>query len=180
MAMGSPASVDLYSLVSHSEWVPAHLTLAQMVDKLNRTPASYVAVQNADRIVGVVSRETIGLLFGGRYGFSLFADEPVISKLEPDFLAFRRSTPILEVLNSALNRGDTAFKSDIVLLDDDDRYLGMIPIYRLAQLQSRLLLQHVGDLQKEKERYRDLVENANDIIFTTVSLLLFDVVFHAE
>jgi diguanylate cyclase (GGDEF)-like protein/PAS domain S-box-containing protein len=71
------------------------------------------------------------------------------------------------VLSAALNREGAAFQVDVVLLDDADNYVGMIPVYRLAQLQSRLLVEHIDELQRQKERYRDLSENANDIIFTT-------------
>jgi PAS domain-containing protein len=163
----SAGGTDLYSLVTHAEWVSADLTLGEMVERLKRTSVNYVAVQDGERVIGIVSRESIGLLFGGRYGFSLFAGKPVSTKLEPNFLAFRRSTPLLEVLNASLNREDRAFKADIVLLDDNDAYLGMIPVPSLARLQSRLLEEHLDELKREKERYRDLVENANDIIFTT-------------
>src|SRR6516225_9907974 len=97
-------ATDLKDLVTHNEWVPADLSMEDMVKQFNQTKVSYVAVQENERVVGVVSRESIGLLFGGRYGFSLFASEPVTSRMEPHFLAFRRSTPILEVLNSSLNR----------------------------------------------------------------------------
>jgi Amt family ammonium transporter len=163
----SVRNTDLYSLVAHAEWVPSDLTLGELVERLNRTTVNYVAVQDLGRVVGIVSRETIGLLFGGRYGFSLYAAEPVTRKLEPDFLAFRRSTPLLEALNASLNREDRSFKTDVVLLDDNGAFLGMIPVHSLARLQSQLLQDHLAELQREKERYRDLVENANDIIFTT-------------
>jgi len=147
-------STDLYDLVAHKEWVPADLTLGEMVKRLIRTPATYVAVQDAGRVVGVVSRESIGLLFGGRYGFSLFAAEPVTTRLEPDFLAFRRSTPVLEVLNASLNREDRSFKVDVVLLDDNGAYLGMIPVHRLARLQSRLLQEHLEEWGARKSDIR--------------------------
>jgi diguanylate cyclase (GGDEF)-like protein/PAS domain S-box-containing protein len=160
-------TTDLIELVTHNEWVPAELTLEKLVQQLNQTTVSYVAVVDDAQVVGVISRESIGLLFGNRYGFSLFAAEPVTSRMEPNYLAVRRSCPVLDVLNAALNREDPDFKTDVVLLDDSGKYLGMIPVHLLARLQSRILQDHLKELQIEKERYVDLVENANDIIFTT-------------
>src|SRR5262245_37902270 len=73
------ANTDLTSLISHREWVSADLSLGDFVKRLNQTSVSYVAVQDESRVVGVVSRETIGLLFGGPFGFALFATDPVTS-----------------------------------------------------------------------------------------------------
>src|SRR5262245_31792988 len=146
--------MDLAGLIAHREWVPADLSLADLVKRFKETPVSYLAVQDGRRVVGVVSREAIGLLFGGPYGFALFAADPVTSQMQPDFLAFPRSTSLLEVLGAALNREGPAFNTDVVLLDDSGVYLGMIPVHMLARLQSRLLEEHVRELEREKVQLR--------------------------
>jgi len=159
-------AIDLVNLVEHRESVAANSTIGDFVQRLGSTNVSYVAVCEDDAVIGVISRESIGVILSGRYGFALFADKPVRTQMEPDFLAFRRSTPLLDLLAAALNREGRLFQIDVVLLADDDRYLGMIPVRRLARLQSQLLEEHIAELERQKERYTDLVENANDIIFT--------------
>src|SRR5262245_24805195 len=100
----SAKATDLADLVAHSEWIPAHLSIGDALERLAGSTVSYLAVQDSTRVLGVVSRESIGLLVGARYGFSLYGKEPITSKLEPDFLAFRRFTPLFQVLNSTLSR----------------------------------------------------------------------------
>jgi diguanylate cyclase (GGDEF)-like protein/PAS domain S-box-containing protein len=157
-------NTDLFELIVHAESVPANLPLGELPERFAQSGLSYLPVRDGNRVVGVVSRESAPS--AGMPDAELRARKPVTSALEPEFLAVRRSTPVLEVVNIALTRAGHSFHVDVVLLDDHDNYLGMIPVHRLAQLQFDLLEEHVSELKQEKTRYRDLIENANDIIFT--------------
>ncbi len=141
---------DLKDLVAHCEWVPKSMPLGEVAARLNDT-SSYAAVLEHDRVVGVISREFIGRLFGVQYGFALHSRKEAETAMDRDCLIIRRSASLLELLNTALNREGSAFMNDVVLVDDSGAYIGMIPVFRLARLQSRLLhIQRERDLDSSR------------------------------
>src|SRR5689334_375762 len=91
---------SLQDLIAHSEWAPANTSLGEIVEQFRRGTAAFIAVCEQDRVIGVASRESIEALCAAD-ALSLFASQPVSSRMEPEFLAVRRAENILNVLTAA-------------------------------------------------------------------------------
>src|SRR5262245_54791973 len=90
-----PKTRNLQDLVAHTECIPSNLSLADAVERFRRSAAAYFAVCDRGQVPGLISRESIGLLYGGGNGFALFASQPASSRMEPEFLAVRQSENVL-------------------------------------------------------------------------------------
>ena len=66
-------------------------------------------------------------------------------------LVFFPSTPILNILDRSLARHGDEFHEDVVLVGDDHRLMGLIPVESLACLQTRLVREQLGELQRQHQ-----------------------------
>ena len=62
-------ATPLESLIAHTGAVAATTTLAEFVQTRFADEVHYVAVERDGEVIGVVSREAVGVLLGGRYGY---------------------------------------------------------------------------------------------------------------
>jgi hypothetical protein len=130
---------DLRSLVKHQERAQASATLGQVYQQFQTHPHDYCAVLDGSNVVGLCSRGHLGFLMGHRYGFAIYSKEPVRQHMVAEALMLRLGTPIRQTLETALIRQGKAFNEDVILLGQEDEYLGVIPVPWLVQLQSALV-----------------------------------------
>jgi serine phosphatase RsbU (regulator of sigma subunit) len=112
----------------------------------------FIAVLNGSRLVGLCSRHQISELVGGRYGFSLWARKPIGQHLSPNEIRVFVTTPIADVLKKVFARGNDAFYDDILLVDENGAFLGLITTQTLFKVQNALLRTNIRDLiERERE-----------------------------
>ena len=158
---------DLRELVEHDTSVPPDLAVSAVYGIFQKVPHEFLAVIDAGRVLGVVSRGHVGFLLGARFGFAVFGRQSIGQHLLPQCLQIVRETPVLEVFESALSRPGDHFYEDVVLLDEAKNFLGMIPIQTLVRLQTELITEQVrlaGIQQLElQEKNRQLFRNVNEL-----------------
>ncbi|MDF3057673.1 MAG: hybrid sensor histidine kinase/response regulator [Rariglobus sp.] len=142
----------LDSLVHHREVVESHLPLEDVQRIFRDRNVEFIAVQRTGRVLGLCSRGQIGFLMGSRFGFALNSAMPVESALTPRPLIIPHDLPVREVLARALSRHGGEFHEDVVLVDREQRLLGLIRVETLAQLQSTLVAQQVDELSQQHAR----------------------------
>ena len=147
-------SVPLSSLVHHRGVAEASLALEHLDKYLRTEGIAYAALTDEERVIGIASRERLGSILGSRYGFSLFSRCPATDAAVGQPLIFAESTPIRQVLDASLGRDSEAFHEDVALVDAAGRLIGLIPIERLAQLQSRLVREQLVQLEQSREELR--------------------------
>jgi signal transduction histidine kinase len=76
---------------------------------------------------------------GHRYGFAIYSSHPIRDHLVERPLLVQRGTPVREVLEKALSRQGKDFNDDVVLVGQNQEYVGIIPVPTLVQLQSALV-----------------------------------------
>ena len=128
----------LADLVHHRDQVEAHALLDDVQRLFQNHPGDYRAIMEGGRVVGLCSRAGVGFLLGSRYGFALYGNSVVISARSPRPLIFRSDTPLTRVLDEALSRTGSDFFEDIVLVDEHDALVGLVPVPSLAKLQLQL------------------------------------------
>ena len=148
------ASIDLLSLVHHCEAVEVGTQLEDVQHKFRNSPVEYLAVVKAGKVVGLCSRGQVGFVMGSRFGFAIYSKDGIETAMVAQPLMVARGTPVRQVLGSALVRKGDNFKEDIVLVDGEQRLLGLIKIEDLAQLQSQLVSEQLEELKRHHETLR--------------------------
>jgi serine phosphatase RsbU (regulator of sigma subunit) len=110
------------------------------------------------------------MLLGSRYGFPLFSRKPVRDHLLPDALRVSAQSPIASVLERVASRSEETFYDDVLLVDEQGSFLGMIFTRTLVQLQHRFLRENIGRLE-EKQRE---INAKNSLMFATAYYLVAD------
>jgi two-component system NtrC family sensor kinase len=174
--------IRLEELLLHVQAVQRSTPLEEVQRLMLQTENGYFAVIDGDRPVGLGSRARIGILMGARFGFALYSQMPVTEVLLPDPLVYCVDDSVETLLQQALARAGEAFHEDVILVDGDGRYLGLVPTWRLARLQSQLLaaqvrqgceqqaalqqtnlemFRKVAELHQSEARYRTLFNNSS-------------------
>jgi two-component system NtrC family sensor kinase len=146
--------ISLESLVHHREFVEASVALEVTYGFFRSRKVEYMAVVDDGRVIGLCSRGQIGFVMGSRFGFALYSHSPVSSALVANPLIVRTDAPIREVLDRALARHGDSFHEDVVLVDPEQRLVGLVQAESLAQLQSRLVAEQLDALRKQHETLR--------------------------
>jgi serine phosphatase RsbU (regulator of sigma subunit) len=147
-----PASenvVNLRSLVSHSTLLAADTPLETAQKFFSSQTMDFVAVLEGGRPLGLCARRQVGMVLGSRYGFSLFARNPVRNYLLTESLVISVADSIHDVLSRVAARHDEYFYDDIILVDEAGLYLGCIFVRNLVRLQHGLLLENLQQLEKK-------------------------------
>ena len=144
--------VDLRTLVSHRTAVQANDTVESVFAAFAKDNVEFIAILDAGRLAGLCSRHQVSELLGGRYGFSLWARKPIGGHLSPNEIRVLVTTRIGDVLKKVFARGEEAFYDDILLVDEDESFLGFITTKTLFKVQNALLRTNIRDLiEKERE-----------------------------
>jgi serine phosphatase RsbU (regulator of sigma subunit)/CBS domain-containing protein len=144
--------VDLRTLVSHRIAVKANDTVESVFATFAKGNVEFMAVLDGPALVGLCSRHQISELVGGRYGFSLWARKPIGQHLSPHEIRVLVTAPIGDVLKKVFARGEDAFYDDVLLVDENGSFLGLITTETLFKVQNALLRTNIRDLvEKERE-----------------------------
>jgi hypothetical protein len=144
-------SVDLRELIGHHSFVRAGDSVENVYRVFESSPANFIAVLEGERLLGMCSRQETAALLGGRYGFSLWARKPIAEHLCQRETRIEATAAIGDVLRTVFARPHENFYDDVLLIDEQSRFLGLITTETLFQVQNRLLLTNIRDLE-EKDR----------------------------
>ena len=145
-----PQAVDLRSLVGHTASVPAELTVEALQAEFAHTNADFLAVIDGNHLIGVCARRELVQALGSRFGFSLNARQSVRAHLMAAPLRVTVGTALTTIFQSAAKRIDREFYDDVLLVDELDRYIGMIPMRTLVRLQTEFLLGNIVSLEASR------------------------------
>ena len=143
--------IDLRTLIGHATAVWAEGKLEEVYQLFGKHNVAFIAVLENGRVLGMCSRWQIGMLLGSRYGFSLYSRKPIRDHLLPQALRVSVQSPIASVLEQVASRNDEAFYDDVLLVDEQGLFLGLVFTRTLVQLQHRFLRESIVSL-KEKQR----------------------------
>jgi serine phosphatase RsbU (regulator of sigma subunit) len=141
---------DLRDLISHSMFVNSSCTLEQVHDLFAKHNVDFMAVLDEHgALAGLCARREIGNHLGSRYGFSLFGRKPVQKFLLLDPIRVVAGTPLSKVLQTVFSRGDATFYDDVLLVDANGQYLGLISTQSLVRLENRFLMENIRRLEHQ-------------------------------
>jgi len=146
--------VDLRSLISHRVAVQIADTTESVFTLFAKSETEFMAVLDRERLVGICSRHRLSELLGGRYGFALWARKPIGMHLSPHETRVSVTTPIENVLRKVFARTDDEFYDDVLLVDEDESFLGLITTQTLFKVQNALLRTNISDLVDKEQEIR--------------------------
>ncbi len=141
---------DLLSLVCHKEYVQANDAVLAVYQKFQGHKHDFCAVLDGTRILGLCSKARLGFLLGHRYGFPVYGRQPVKNHLLEMAIRIRRGLPLREVLETVLSRTEREFDEDVLLVDANDEFLGVITVQTLVRVQSRLVAEKITMLETQQ------------------------------
>lgn len=147
----STEATSLESLIHHRFAVDCEMPLEALELVFREHQVDFLALMRAGRVTGVCARVRLGSLLGSRYGFALYGKSPAHLAQVEHPLVFDRATPVRKILDLSMARRGDEFHEDAVLVDDDLGLLGLIPADALARLQTRLVGEQLGELQRQHE-----------------------------
>jgi sigma-B regulation protein RsbU (phosphoserine phosphatase) len=143
-------NADLRSFVSHQLSLASDTPLEAVQKFFGSNDLEFVAVVDQGRVLGLCARRQIGIVLGSRYGFSLFSRNPVRDYLVPQALIIRTIDSVHQVLKRVSSRRDEFFYDDVLLEDEKGAFLGSIFVRNLVRLQHGLLLNNIGELERNR------------------------------
>jgi phosphoserine phosphatase RsbU/P len=149
-------------LIGHREAIAADCPLEQVHKEFQTHQREFMAVLEAGKIIGVCSRHEIGMRLGARYGFALFSRRPVRDYLSAAPVIVSADQPLGEILATVFSRSDESFYDDVVLLDTDGTFLGLIFVHTLVRLQTQFLRDNIVLLEAQKLEIREKNETMEE------------------
>jgi serine phosphatase RsbU (regulator of sigma subunit) len=144
-------STELLGMIAHRECVQAVDALENVHRRFAQHNFEFMAVLDGERLVGLCARRLVGMMLGARFGFALYANKPVSPQaLVSTTTSVFVGSPISEVLKIVFSRADETFFDDVVLLDEEGKFQGLIFARTLVRLQHQLLLKNVERLEKQQ------------------------------
>jgi signal transduction histidine kinase len=142
-------ATSLRSVVHHAGFVD-HLTSLEQVQRVfAEKQVDFLALVHDGIVTGICSRLRLGNLLGSRFGFALYSRSAAhVAQVEHP-IVFNETTPVRQVLDTALARHGDEFHEDVVLVDAAQRLIGLIPVDALARLQTRLVAEQVDELRRQ-------------------------------
>ncbi|MBN1674784.1 MAG: SpoIIE family protein phosphatase [Kiritimatiellae bacterium] len=142
---------DLRALIGHREAIQADDILDNAYRRFSQHTFEYMAVLDGTRMIGLVGRSQIGMLFGAESGRALFLKRRVREYMLAEFMAVTTASNVAAVLDAVFRRNPRFFYDDVALLADDGAFLGLIFVYTLVQLQNALLSENIRRLRQTNE-----------------------------
>lgn len=115
-----------------------------------------VAVVDASRPVGLLTRARLLFKLGRNFGYELFARKPVIRIADPAPLVVRGSTDVAEAVAEALARPGESVYDEVIVVDEDGAYLGLLSVRQLAHQQGYALARSVVEVEDALARAREI------------------------
>lgn len=142
--------VDLRTLISHDHSLPANMPLGEASRQFSHHPFEFVAVMDGSLLLGLCARIDIANLLGSQYGYSLFAQKPLREHLRQDPVCIRDDDDLVRVFERVFNREAARFFDDVLLIDANGAFLGLISTHTLVKLQNRIHQNNIRLLQQQQ------------------------------
>lgn len=143
------SDTDWADLIDHQTFMNGSTTMetAQSFFRENSHCRYSVVLDEAGHIISLCSEQKIGnTLSQWGLGYAVFARKPVCNHiLEHDFRIVQ-GTPVYKVLNAIMERKEDFF-DDVILIDPEGKFLGLIRVATLVHLQHEINRQQYEEIK---------------------------------
>ena len=160
--------INWVDLIDSKTKIPANYNLEQVQGVFRKNQElKFAVILEGERVVGLCSERRISRILSmrGGLGFAVYARNPVMRHADQNHLVVKTSDQVQDVLNMVMGR-ENRFFDDVVLTDEDDKFLGLISARSLMLLQHRishLQLEQLTSLTSELNSNNLELEKARDV-----------------
>lgn len=144
---------DLRDLIDHTSYVTSEQTVGEVFHLFAARSLEFMAVLEGDTLLGMCSKRDISVLLGTQYGYSLFAQKRIRDHLMEDPMYIPVDSDIHDVFSMVFSRCEQTFYDDVLVLDENGKFVGFIHALTLVKLQNRF---HVENIRRLEEQQREL------------------------
>jgi signal transduction histidine kinase len=133
------------------------MPVASLVDVFHARPElDSIALVSGSRPVGLVTRQALLLKLGRNFGYELFARRPASRVADTDPLIVEGGTALADAVERAFARPPGRAYDDLVVVDGEGRFVGLLSARQLAVEQGLALTRSVFEHESALERNREL------------------------
>lgn len=143
------SSTDSYisNICRPTETISKDMEVGDVWDKLQTHPdLPGFCVVEGGRAIGIVVKSNLALQLSGRFGYSLFQNQPISRLMDRDFIAVDYRMPINEVSGAAMARPQEKLY-DFIVVHKNGTYLGTVTI--------KNLLEKATEIEVSKAKYEN-------------------------
>ncbi|UFJ42845.1 EAL domain-containing protein [Brevibacillus humidisoli] len=100
-----------------------------------------IVVLEEDKPIGLVMRFQLYQVLGGQYGIALYYERPVAQMMNRNPLIVKSNENISEVARRAMARETYHLYDVVIIIDDEDRYLGVVSVQALLDKMTTIRLE---------------------------------------
>jgi signal transduction histidine kinase len=151
------AARPIAELVTSGDQASPELPVAALVEVFRARPeVDAVALVSAGRPVGLVTRQALLLRLGRNFGYELFARRPASRVADPAPLVVGGSLSLSAAVERAFARPPASAYDDLVVVDEEGLFLGLLSARRLAVEQGLALARSLMEQETTQARNREL------------------------
>ena len=150
-------------LITSNECVPPSTAVRYVADRFfNSAQMDAVALVEGKEPVGLVTRNKLLFTLFRRYGFELYERKPVITIADIEPLMVYEGERLDVAIDKALERPAQDIYDEVIVVDDNWHYKGLLSVKQMVIQQSNILANSVVQKEMANERAREL-EKINKI-----------------
>lgn len=149
-------------LITSTECVPPSTAVRYVADKFfNSAQMDAVALVEGREPVGLVTRNKLLFTLFRRYGFELYERKPIITIADTEPLTIYEGERLDVAIDKALNRPAEDIYDDVIVVDDNWHYKGLLSVKQMVVQQSNALANSIVQKEMASERAKELEKITN-------------------
>ncbi|MCO7125861.1 GGDEF domain-containing protein [Sporolactobacillus shoreicorticis] len=129
---GQPnASGYILNICNPTETITMQMKIEHVLEKIKKDGTiPGLCVLDHHKVIGIITRSQLTMQVSGRFGFSLYQNQPISILMDRDFISVDYRTPINEVSKLAMSRPQDKLY-DFIVVTKDGHYFGIVTIKNL-------------------------------------------------
>ncbi|MDI6727592.1 MAG: HAMP domain-containing sensor histidine kinase [Thermodesulfovibrionales bacterium] len=157
MVLAQDNSLHVGKLITSNECVPPSTAVRYVTDKFfNSAQMDAVALVEGREPVGLVTRPKFLFTLFRRYGFELYERKPIITIADVEPLMIYEGEKLDVAINKALNRPARDIYDEVIVVDDNWHYKGLLSVKQMIMQQSNTLANSIVQKKMASERAKEL------------------------
>ncbi len=148
--MNATSEPSLQKLISSTRFIEPSMPCEDVMKYFEHYKTQSIVVVDKGKPIGFLSYKKTADALSNRYGYALYQKRPVTELMLKDFLVVRVDSKFTDVVQWALARQSDSVYEDIVVVDKDGQYIGLISIDRVLKEQRIRILQQLEELETSR------------------------------
>ena len=150
-------SPEIKELLMTSEGISPNAVVAKVANRFfDSMQLEAVALLECREPVGLVTRSKLFLSLSRRFGFELYSKKPIIKIADTTPLIVQGKEQLDTAINMALQRPAENIYDEIIVVDEDGYYKGLLSVKHMVIKQSHILANSIVQREMAHERAKEL------------------------